>query len=1069
MFTHLIDRIAARVTQDPLTALNELSETYNAILNKKLTLKVDKNPTVATLQENIVLHALQTLYKQKLDRYLREISAKTADEKRAAVEELQKNHKKIINQKTNPLAAIDINQTILTMLQATSPRVSLPKEVRHAPISDNLQWQDATSKKNIIKHFAEEYIVNQRKREHLARAIKSRNANYPEANALGLEQLDSKLKGLLQKIEQLRNDPDQSLREGAQKAMIDAGLIGKVHNKFLHQLLSGFKNPETLKPDEAPQYDDEDIVRYAHSLLTLMKPSEIFAEIAQFYQQTTSAANKERLIHNAMILLHELIIVDNARELFPDFSDNPPADNETVQSFEALLALVKHDGKTNADLKEMGVAFERTVRQASELARELQEDDLNHMKKLTSPHTKESPLDVQNFIDKTLQNPEISEKQISDAAIIVAADFKKMAIAHLINIKSTDLYKQAWNKKGKKEKTHIREFTQSSDKISHAISTDLVNAQSIPHQKQIALFYCKVLEEAIKIHDYNTAVAILAAFGVSAVGRLTHILNDPQIARILENANNALELSDPQFTKIRKLLEKNKDAVVVPYLGMFTKDLTFTDDGQEDRVNNDINAKKLNILNKIYLDLNRIVKKAKQQKPAGQRSSILEKISQFKVDEKAEYDQSQSFRARPIATSDDITLTELLAKFPEQKVPLFLEITLTSKNKERVLTNKKAYKAILKLIIEKAQNANVIERAAANRLVNNILIAAQKNNLDTAKVQKLVRAAQLVTAMEAQTMITLDFVKSAAEQYYSIQVLKAELEGSGYAENAKHLANKADEIRDDLSIATRNSSPEIAALAKKALTLVDLMKNIPLWSEKYKALKVALANIEQGPNRLKLLVSTQDQMEKIEDQLRQAAKHPDPRINIPAQLALTDNQISPNVTPKFNRVIKKAGKQEEKAPVMLMSRHRRASFEPAQVHERAAPQEPVVLKNFISDVLKAKSVLERFHNIPKYKNDDDFYSLQLIMKQLKETKSNYNEVFNLPNFDISFSDYAKFFAIATLEHVARRLNENSSEESIDRIINETSARWPEGMALLTQLKDNLVAESQLRVRQNPRF
>lgn len=1061
MFTHLIDRITARVAQDPLTALNQLSETYNAILNKKLILKVDKNPIVATQQENIVLHALQTMYKQKLDRYLREINAKTAHDKKVAIEELQKNHKKIIHQKTDPTAALNINQTIVTMLQATSPRVSLPVDVRHAPAKEELKWQDANAKKNTILHFAIQYRNIKKRHEQLSRALKSKNAHY--ANEFGIETLEASINSLRQRIEQLRADPDQAIRESAKRAMIDAGLIGQVHNKFMHQLLSGFKNPDTLKNDETPEYDDEEIVRYAHSLLTVMKPSEIFAQITEAYQQTLFPAHKEKILYNAMILLHELILVDNARELFPDFSNNPPANDETVQQFEALLALIKQDSKANADLKEVGVAFERTVRQASELARDLQKSDQRLIGTLLAPASEGVTRDVQAFINKELNNPNTPDKKISEAAKIVAADFKKMAIAHLVNIKSTDLYRQAWIKEGKKEKTHVRDFMQSSDKISHLVSTDLVNAKSTPHQKQIALFYCRVLEEAIRIHDYHTAYAIFGGFEVTATKRLTHLMEVPEIAKTLVNAGKILDPTDSEFAKLRDLLAKNKDKVVVPHIGMIAKDLTFTDSGSADHINNDINHKKLNVLNKIYLDLDRIIKKAKQQEYTGQSSSVSERVSQFKVDEKVEFERSQAFRARPITTSSKISLTELLAQFPEQKVPLFLEIKLTTKGRERTLTNNKAYKAILKLIIDKAHDANTIEKAEAHRLVSNILSAAQKNNLETAKLKKLGRAALFITALEAQTIITLDFVKQAAEQFYQIQVLKAELEGSGYAENTKPLANKADEIRDNLASATRNPEPQIASLAKKELALVELMNNIPLWSEKYKVLKVALANIEEGPNRLKLLVSTQDQMEKIEDQLRQAAKHADPRIKIPAQLVLTQNQISLNATPRFDKAVKKAGKQEAKAPVMLMSRHRSGTVEQLPLQASKTPRDPEVLKKFISDIAKAKSVLENFHSIPKYKNEDDFYSLQLILKQQKEAKPNHTETFNIPDFNISFSDYAKFFAIATLDYVARTLNNNSSDEAIDRLIQETHARWPEGDTLLTHLKAELSAEKRLRL------
>src|SRR5690606_25699470 len=99
------------------------------------------------------------------------------------------------------------------------------------------------------------------------------------------------------------------------------------------------------------------------------------------------------------------------------------------------------------------------------------------------------------------------------------------------------------------------------------------------------------------------------------------------------------------------------------------------------------------------------------------------------MNDDAQFERSRTFRARSIETSGMSTLSELLAKFPNQKVPLFLEIKMTSKGKEQVLTNKRAYKAILKLIIKNAHEANVVEKAEAAKLVGNIFLAAEKNGL----------------------------------------------------------------------------------------------------------------------------------------------------------------------------------------------------------------------------------------------------------------------------------------------------------------------------------------------------
>ncbi|HRE30489.1 MAG TPA: hypothetical protein PLD88_00810, partial [Candidatus Berkiella sp.] len=58
-------------------------------------------------------------------------------------------------------------------------------------------------------------------------------------------------------------------------------------------------------------------------------------------------------------------------------------------------------------------------------------------------------------------------------------------------------------------------------------------------------------------------------------------------------------------------------------------------------------------------------------------------------------------------------------------------------------------------------------------------------------------------------------------------------------------------------------------------------------------------------------------------------------------------------------------------------------------------------------------------------------------------------------FNISFREYDKFYAVSTLDYVARSLKDNPGIVTIERLLNETSKNWPEGKELLTNLKTTL--------------
>lgn len=1086
---------AGLVATTPLEMLNELSEAYNGVSSRKIKLKLHKDPSIFVRQENAVLHALQVVYKDTLDKYLAEIASKSTKEKADAVQALKKNHQKIITQVIPHHDHLKINFTITTLLQATTPQAELPRQVSHAPSKQAINWQeqDIKIKKNIIKTFIADYQEIARYR---AKLVKDLMLTVNQYDASGYKQaislLDTKKNNTVERMKMLSKDPDKSISDAAKDVLQQVGLIGKVEDVFLHQLLSGFKNPEKTKADESDKYTEEDIAAYAHSLLAIATPLEIINSIHDLYRKTPSSMIKTEVLNNAMILLHELIIVDNAGELFPDLSDKTSDNTEFGQAFIALVNDIRNDEQDNKLEAGLSKEFESTARSASELRKLSHEDDKEQIRTLRSPAKKlASVLNVGNYLHNDLQKSDIRKVKIRDNANIVASDFKKMGLAYMMNMKSTDLYKQAWAKDNK-ENTHVLAFIHSSGKISNQVATDILSATSVAHQMNIAYFYAMVLKESIRINDYATASAISAGFGKQGIFRLAHINEDKEISKILAEAKKLLS---PEFNSknLRTAIAEHKNDVVVPFMGIYLTDLTMADE----KIKNldekkDINVKKLNAVGVVYNELNNMLKQARKHAPTGLSSNVIEMVASQSMDNPDKQDAiqfgiSREFRGKTITTPRKGTLAELLEKFPDQKVPLYLEINLVKDDKEQTLVNKKAYKAILKLIIEKAEDANSLEKTAAYNLVKNLLITAKKNGFDTERVQKLVRAALMVTDVGAASRSALEFVNAAVEEFYKASSLKAELEGHGDLESAKHIASNAENIRVALEKATRHEDKSIATKAKRALEIVNTMNSIPILSQQYKELAAERAAVVHGKDSLAVRAGIQDKMDKIEEKLRDATKSADPRIKIPAALALADNQIAPTKSAFQAMRDNHATKDHSKKPAMLLSQHRKSLSIADSVDTEALPvlpiepikpieanpvvpvkaSERVILAHFIADIEKAKGILNTFYDKPKYITDRRC-SLVNIVKQIEEESSKKIGAFHDPNFNISYLDYSKYSAISTLEYVKNTLNNNPSLENIERLINETAKQWPEGSKLLDQLKDNLIAEGTLKVKVNPK-
>lgn len=207
---------------------------------------------------------------------------------------------------------------------------------------------------------------------------------------------------------------------------------------------------------------------------------------------------------------------------------------------------------------------------------------------------------IENIFDKDCDYPESILPKNGKGPIKSPLDIDPLEFARQLaliefrvykSIAPWECYGNGWMSEESKERSpNISNFIANFNKISNLVTFFILGEPEAKKRKKVISYFMKVVDCSKEIGNYNAVMEILSSLGNSAISRLKKSWGEKAKQKFQEYNS----LFDHNFKELREATEPSgKDVPMLPYLGIFLKDLTFIDEGNEDIVDNLINWNKM--------------------------------------------------------------------------------------------------------------------------------------------------------------------------------------------------------------------------------------------------------------------------------------------------------------------------------------------------------------------------------------------------------------------------------------------------------------------------------------------
>lgn len=394
------------------------------------------------------------------------------------------------------------------------------------------------------------------------------------------EMMDRFIAGL-EKLPESQYDPEMKKviwehKHGVRRVNPTVG--PKVKNSYVGQLLSGYRDPQEIEGKSTSIfYTTNDYRVIALSLYSLIKPSQLFKDLSVEYL-LVSKTEKLAFLHNAEILIRELLRADLKNEFLGEVEIN-------IDKFFELFA-----GQSDASLLGM---HNRLKAEVAEVKKRKQ----NHERNIHSPVGHVMTKNIISYLHEDLANN--FNPHIEKNAARFASDLKEYQISLMKGVALSEFhncnYSKYPNKKG--PKLPINEWTDFFNLLSERVVTDILMAQSEKHQKRMYKFFVCAVQESIARGDYQSAMAMLSGLNRAPIQRLPFLKEDPAVEKTRQLVEKILD-NTANFKAYRQHLRDKmlQGEEVVPYIGVLQRDLTFSAEGNAEKLANGKENEELLIL-----------------------------------------------------------------------------------------------------------------------------------------------------------------------------------------------------------------------------------------------------------------------------------------------------------------------------------------------------------------------------------------------------------------------------------------------------------------------------------------
>jgi len=611
----------------------------------------------------------------------------------------------------------------------------------------------------------------------------------------------------------------------------------KSQNNLILQLMTGYKDPK--ENNDNVNYATTDYQTIAFSIYSRIPPWDVtkdkknenghvigtqvtsidfFTQLQDAYDEIKTPEDKTVFLHNTKILISNLITANTNSEYLE-------ATRKGVNDFYTHAKTAENNPEYN---------FEPVKSDLTE-----QISSMTGVNKKIAAEHKAPIRDGSQSFAETLGSE--SNKQ---TAKNIAQDLKEVQLRLLRQLDLSDMHNQKWSKDKNKELSYSNITTIFND-TSNMVINDIVSAKTEEEQQRIYFLYLNVATEAVKLNDFQTAVAIKAGLDSAPVGRLKHLSKSKKNRSKIDKLSR-LYSTDGNNKKLRAAYNEARDSgeTFVPYLGTFNGDLTFIGDGNPSKVRDKDNGVKFLQEGVVIGFIADAKSKALQSKVKPCIYDICTRISEpSELSDKEQYNKSLIFRPRnPVNLSEIKSLNNLASCFKEGSVHTMLSVTLEKDGKE--YSGKKAFQHVVDTILPLYTNPSLsdkLEGSSANTILDSIEQWAINHNQNSQELAEEIQRARKAISQTPNDKQQLDQLQ--AYQYNMVDIyIKANIDD-----------RKA--IRADIDEFKNSTNSYITGEINKTLIALNSIDGVDKLYKNYQGLNSVVSN-EPIPTNIHVSLTT---------------------------------------------------------------------------------------------------------------------------------------------------------------------------------------------------------------------
>lgn len=173
-------------------------------------------------------------------------------------------------------------------------------------------------------------------------------------------------------------------------------------------------------------------------------------------------------------------------------------------------------------------------------------------------------------------------------------------------ISLSEFAKMAWkSKEAKKCAPNILDSIARFNMVGQWVSTEIVTAGSLKQRALAIERFIQLAQRFVELKNYNALMEMLAGLNRGSVQRLKKTWSAVASSAV-ENFQELNSIMDPKhnFKNYRDIIKRSLNgAPCLPYIGMYLRDITFIEDGNDDKVGDLVNYEKIQMLAKLYKEV----------------------------------------------------------------------------------------------------------------------------------------------------------------------------------------------------------------------------------------------------------------------------------------------------------------------------------------------------------------------------------------------------------------------------------------------------------------------------------